>query len=101
MISIATPLIVQWQCQLTYPEVNFKIPASTELSVADLVRDRHLVVLVQRFVEAFAHVGFHLDVVRGGRGEDAARRSEQSEYGKQHGDWVLCLPDVVEFGVSR
>ena len=52
---------------LTYPEVNFQVSAATKLSVADLEGNGHLVVLVQRFVEAFALVSLHLDVVCRGK----------------------------------
>lgn len=51
--------------RLTHPKVNLEVPAATKFSVADLEGDGHLVVLVQRLVEAFAHVGLHLNVVRG------------------------------------
>lgn len=63
----------------SYPEIDLQVPASSKLPVANLERDRHLVVLVQRLVEAFALVGLHLDVVRGGEAEEARRRSESSD----------------------
>jgi hypothetical protein len=62
----------------SYPKVDLEVPAAAKLSVADLERHSHLVVLVELFVEAFAHVGLHLDVVGGSQGEEAARRSEKS-----------------------
>lgn len=52
---------------LTYPEVNLQVSATAKLSVADLKRNRHLVVLVQRFMETFALVSLHLDVVCRGK----------------------------------
>lgn len=49
----------------SYPEVDLEVPTSSKFPIADLERDGHLVVLVQLFVEAFAHVRLHLDVVGG------------------------------------
>ena len=63
----------------SYPEINLQIPASSKLPVANLERDCHLVVLVQRLVEAFALVRLHLDVVRGGEAEEARHRSESGD----------------------
>jgi hypothetical protein len=84
------------QCT-AHPEINLQIPASAKLAVADLEGNRHLVVLVQRLVEAFALVRLHLDVVRGGERDEAARGSEDGERGKQHG-WpraVSCCAVVL------
>lgn len=50
--------------RLTYPEVNLQVSTAAKLPVADLEGNRHLVVLVQGLVEAFALVGLHLDVMR-------------------------------------
>lgn len=47
-----------------HPEINFEVPGATEFSVADLECDGHFVFFVELFVEAFAGVGAHLDVVR-------------------------------------
>jgi hypothetical protein len=49
--------------RLTHPKVNFQIAAAAKLPVADLEGHRHLVILVQRLVEAFALVGLHLDIM--------------------------------------
>lgn len=70
---------------LTHPEVNLQVAAAAKLAVADLEGDGHLVVLVQGFVEAFALVSLHLDVVGRGIRQQAARRSEHGEGRKQHG----------------
>ena len=50
----------------TYPKVNVQTPATAKLPVSDLERNRHLVVFVQRLVEALPRVRFQLDVVRAG-----------------------------------
>lgn len=53
------------------PEVDFEVAGAAELAVADLEGDGHFVVFVEHFVEAFALVGAHLDVVgEGGGGEE-------------------------------
>ena len=57
-------LEVMIETQLTHPEVDFKVSTASKLPVADLEGDRHLVIFVERFVEAFALVSLHLDVVR-------------------------------------
>jgi hypothetical protein len=89
---------------IAHPEINLQVPAATEFPVADLERDRHLVVLVQRLVEALALVRLHLDVVRGRERDEAARCSEDGERGEQH-DWrvaaVLWVFRGVELGSSR
>ena len=76
--------------QLTHPEIDLEIPTASKLSVADLECDSHLVVLVQRLVEAFTLVGLHLDVVCRYEGEEAARRSEDCERLEQHDSSVVC-----------
>jgi hypothetical protein len=68
-----------------YPEVYIQVPTPAELAVADLERDRHLVVLVQLLVEALAHVGLHLDVVGGREGEEGARGGEELEQHRGRG----------------
>jgi hypothetical protein len=73
---------------LTNPKVNLEVSAAAKLAIADLERDSHLVILVELFVEAFAHVGLHLDVVRRSQGQQAARNGEDSERREHHsGDW--------------
>lgn len=67
-----------------YPEIDFQIAAAAKLSVANLECDRHLVVLVQLFVEAFALVGLHLDVVRRSEREQTARSGEKTKGREQH-----------------
>ena len=54
----------------TYPKIDIQVPAPAELSIAHLKCDRHLVVFMQVLVEAFARMGFHLDIV-------GIRQSEQ------------------------
>lgn len=49
--------------KLTHPKVNLQVATAAKFSVADLKGHGHLVVLVEGFVEAFALVGLHLDVV--------------------------------------
>lgn len=73
-----------------HPEINLEIATAAEFPVADLEGDCHLVVLVEGFVEAFALVSLHLDVVGRCGGDKAARCSEHGEGGKQHGGWTLC-----------
>jgi hypothetical protein len=89
---------------ITHPEINLQVPAASKLAVADLERDRHLVVLVQGLVEALALVGLHLDVVRGRERDEAARCSEDGEGREQH-DWrraaVLWVFRGVELESSR
>ena len=46
-----------------YVEVNVEIAGTTELAIAHLEGHGHFIVLVEFFVEAFARVGFELDVV--------------------------------------
>ncbi len=62
-----------------YPKVNLQVTAAAEFPVADLERDRHLVVLVQLLVEAFALVRLHLDVVCRCEGQQTARRCEEAK----------------------
>jgi hypothetical protein len=65
---------------IAYPKIYLQIPTPAKLAVSNLERDRHLVVLVQRFVEAFALVRFHLDVV----GKCCRRRGEERKGSEQH-----------------
>lgn len=46
-----------------YPKVDIQVSCAAKLSVADLERDGHLVILVKGLVEAFAAVGGQLYVV--------------------------------------
>lgn len=86
---------------MTHPKVNFQIAAAAKFPVADLEGNCHLVVLMQRLVEAFALVGLHLDVVGGGQREEAARRGENSKGRKQHRDGsTVCLGVLACFWVE-
>jgi hypothetical protein len=81
--------------QLTHPEFDVQVPASSKLAIADLECDCHLVVLVQLFVETFAHVGLHLDVMGGGQGEERARCYEETERREQHAcEWCGAALDL-------
>lgn len=46
-----------------YVEVNVEVSRSAVLTVADLERHRHFVILVQFLVETFSRVCFQLDIV--------------------------------------
>lgn len=50
--------------RLPYPEVNIEVACATELAIANLEGDGHLVVPTQGLVEAFESVGGEDDVVR-------------------------------------
>lgn len=63
----------------TYKEVDIKIATATKFSVANLEGDRHLVILVQRLVEAFSRMGAELDVVRVGDCKERERGEEEPE----------------------
>ena len=67
-----------------YPEIDVQVSAAAKFPVADLEGHRHLVVLVQLLVEAFALVRFHLNVVRRRQGEQAARRCEETKWREEH-----------------
>ncbi len=69
---------------IAYPKVNLQVSTATEFPVADLESDCHLVVLVKRFVEAFALVCLHLDVVRQRVLQQAARCSEKGKRREPH-----------------
>ncbi len=69
---------------IAYPKVNLQVPAAAKFPVADLEGDCHLVVLVKRFVEAFALVCLHLDVVRQRVLQQATRRSEKGKRREPH-----------------
>lgn len=79
-----------WACweRRTYEEVDIKISTATKFSVANLEGDRHLVVLVQRLVEAFSRMGAELDVVRVGDGKEGEGGEEESENGCHRGQSV-------------
>jgi hypothetical protein len=78
---------------MAHPEINLQVPTASKFPIADLERHRHLVVLVERFVEAFALVGLHLDIVRRRERKQAARRSEEGERWKQHiGGYRNAIP---------
>jgi len=62
----------------TYLEIDVQIATATKLLVAHLERDRHLVFLVKLFVEAFARMRFHLDVVRIAEDEEGGDDQEES-----------------------
>lgn len=66
------------------PEVDLQVPAAAELAVADLKGDGHFVVLVQLLVEAFAHVGLHLDVVRRRQSDEGTRDCEEGKRRESH-----------------
>jgi len=67
---------------LTHPEIDIQVTATTKFTVADLERDGHLVVGVERLVEAFACVCFHLDIVGGADGCKAQKgREDRAEHG--------------------
>lgn len=51
------------ESEQSYPEVNIEVPATPELPIADLERDRHAVIAMQVFVEAFSRVRLQLDGV--------------------------------------
>lgn len=70
---------------MTYPKINVQIAAPTKFSVAHLKRDRHLVILVQRLVEALAGVCSHLDIVRIADGEEGDEGEKEPEYGSHGG----------------
>jgi hypothetical protein len=74
----------------THPEIHLQISAPAKLPISNLERNRHLVVLVQRFVEAFALVRLHLDVVSGGY----RRRGEERKGSEQHCVVCCCGGDV-------
>lgn len=67
-----------------YPEINVEVPAPAKFPVADLEGHCHFVVLVQLLVEALALMRLHLNVVRRGEAEQAARRCEKTESIEQH-----------------
>ena len=61
----------------THPEVKLQVSTASELSVADLERDRHLIVRMQRLVKAFARMRLHLDIVRMAEAEAGEDGQEQ------------------------
>ena len=92
-------------CFAAYPKVNLQVSASAKLPVADLEGDCHLVVLVQLLVEAFALMRLHLDVVRRGEGEQAARRCEKTKGREQHlcggRAWPICCCEGMLLGIHK
>lgn len=72
-----------------YPEVNLQIAAASKLPIADLERDRHLVILVEVLVEAFPRMRAHLDVVAEGdpeqAGQSGAARGEREAHRDDNG----------------
>lgn len=76
---------------MTYPEINVQIATASKFSVAHLKCDRHLVILVQRLVEALAGVCSHLNVVRIADGEEGDEGEEEPEHWSHSGCW--CRPE--------
>ena len=68
----------------THEEIDIEVPATAELAVRDLEGHGHLVAFVQLFVEAFARVGAHLDVVRQGGGEEGGKEGAGGEGEEMH-----------------
>ena len=72
---------------MAYPEVNIEVTSTPKLPIADLERHRHLVILAQRLVEAFAAVGGQADVVRARSLQQSRAGEEQPPSGgKEHRD---------------
>lgn len=85
---------------MTYPKINVQIATSSKLSVAHLERDRHLVILVKRLVEALAGVCSHLNVVRIANGEEGDEGEEEPEYRSHGGCWCRLEQRCYQSGVS-
>jgi len=58
--------------QTAHPEIDIEIAGMLEFSVADLECHSHFVILVKLFMEAFTAVCSELDVMCGGRSDQAA-----------------------------
>jgi len=85
----------------TYPELNIQITASPKLPVSDLERDRHLVVLVQCFVETLARMRLHLDVVRIPDREEGGEGEEEVEERSHGSDDTAIGPERSALDVCR
>ncbi len=48
---------------LTYPEVDVEIASTTKFSIAHLKGDRHLIIPMEVFVEAFPAMRLELDIM--------------------------------------
>ena len=69
----------------SYPEINIEIPSTSKLPIANLEGHRHLVILAQRLVEAFAAVSGQADVVGARDLEKSCAGEEQPPgSGKEH-----------------
>lgn len=90
----------EMQGGFSYPEINLQVSASTKLPVADLEGDGHLIVRVQLFVEAFPRVRFHLDVVGGGKAQQATEGCKGSNGGEQHLENVLLTGGMLVCSIS-
>ena len=64
--------VASLQRQNPYPKVNIQTASSTKFAIANLERDRHLVVAVEVFVETFAAMSRKLDVVGNSSANQAA-----------------------------
>ncbi len=77
----------------SYPEVDVEVPGAAELAVADLEGDGHLVVLVQRLVEALATVGRELDIVAAAACNRPRCQQQPRHREEPHGEW--CCGDAA------
>jgi hypothetical protein len=78
---------------VSYPEINVKVAGATKLSVADLERDRHLVIDMKILVEAFSAVRRQLDDVSRYRAQQATCEQQSSRSDEIHGyggRWENC-----------
>lgn len=73
-----------------YPKINLQVPTTSELSVANLERDSHLVVAMQRFMEAFSRMCFELDVVSHGGRHPSQCGDQQGWCKESHIAGFLC-----------
>ena len=84
---------------VAYPEVYFEISRRSKLSISNLERDRHLVILMQLFVEAFPSVCRELDIVRLSDPQEAGG-CEKERCGEPHLDSIerelRLLPEGID-----
>lgn len=72
------------RCDSSYPKVNIEVASAAKLAVADLEGDGHLVIAVQRLVEALAAVGGQLDVVGESRVDEASCEEQLGDRREDH-----------------